>query len=537
MTATIDRPGTPTDRPQEQPQGDRGPAGRLRGAGAAVRRALRSCWARPRVAGGVAAGLVVLWALLAGWWMPRGPLTTGQALWSLALSIMVGVAAAALTRSRWAIVLAPVAFAAVFELVRLDLTGPTVDRPQLTTYGLLALAVGRGFHGLVSLLPMAWGAALGAAVARRWADAPVEHRPGARHLAATGLRRATAVLVGLGLLVLTAGLARPASTSEIRGPTGERLPGSVAELTSVRLDGRDHPLMIRGHNADNPVLLFLAGGPGGSELGAMRRHLPALEEHFTVATWDQRGTGKAYPGLDPTGTISLEGYVEDTIAVTDHLRERFGQDQIYLVGQSWGSALGVLAVQQAPDRYRAFIGVGQMVSMVETDQILYEDTLAWAQRTGRSGLAGDLVAIGPPPWESMLDYETGLSHEHEVYPYDRSGNHEGLGGFSENFLVPEYALIEQVHLLAGFMDTFDALYPQLQDLDLRVTATDLPIPAFFVQGAHEADARARPFEEWYPMLEAPAKDVTYLDTSGHRPMFEQPDEFVAYLVGTVLDRS
>lgn len=520
------------------------PSSSERGVGASVRQGFRSvraggrraldrCWREPVVGTGAAAALVTVWAVIAGSWTPRGPLTTGQALWSLALSLLVGALAGMVWRSRWVVLAAPILFAAVFELVRLDLTGPTVDRPQASMYGILALVVGRGFHGLLSLLPLAWGAALGAAIARReQPDGPVA----SSWLARSGLaaRRATAVLAGIALVALTVGLVRPASTSAIEGPEGEPLAGSIAELTTVHLNGRDHPLMIRGHDRSNPVLLFLAGGPGGSELGAMRRHLPELEEHFTVVTWDQRGTGKAYPTLDPTDTVSLEGYVDDTIAVTDHLRDRFDQDQIYLLGQSWGTTLGVLAVQEAPDRFHAFIGTGQMVSQRETDRIFYEDTLAWARATGRDGLADELVAIGPPPYDRMLDYETALSQEHDVYPYDRTGNSEGAGGFSENFLVPEYSLIEQIHLLGGFMDTFGALYPQLQEIDFRETATELPVPVHFVQGAHEADGRAELFEEWYDMLDAPTKSLTYLPRSGHRPLFEQPDEFVTHMVDTVL---
>ncbi len=293
-------------------------------------------------------------------------------------------------------------------------------------------------------------------------------------------------------------------------------------------------MVVRGHGADNPVLLFLAGGPGGSEMGAMRNHLSELEEHFTVVTWDQRGAGKSYTDLDPTSTITLEGYVSDTIAVTDYLRGRFGQDRIYLLGQSWGSTLGVLAAQRRPDLYRAFVGTGQMVSQLATDRIFYRDTLAWARRTGRDGLARDLTDIGPPPYDSVLDYETALSHEHDVYPYDHTGNSEGEGGFSENFFVSEYSLVEQVHLLAAFMDTFTALYPALQGIDFRTQATRLEVPVFFVQGAHEAAGRAEPFSQWFRALRAPSKDLAVFATSGHRPLFEQPDEFVEYMNGTVL---
>ena len=37
---------------------------------------------------------------------------------------------------------------------------------------------------------------------------------------------------------------------------------------------------------------------------------------------------------------------------------------------------------------------------------------------------------------------------------------------SENLLVEEYTLLEQVHVLGAFMDVFSVLYPQLQDIDL-----------------------------------------------------------------------
>ena len=78
------------------------------------------------------------------------------------------------------------------------------------------------------------------------------------------------------------------------------------------------------------------------------------------------------------------------------------------------------------------------------------------------------------------------------------------------------------------------LYPQLQNIDFRETATDFEVPMFFVQGANEAGGRADVFAEWYPMIDAPIKDLEILDTSGHRPLFEQPDEFVDYMVDTVL---
>ena len=493
---------------------------------------MRRLWGNWRYGLGAAIVIAMAWGAIAGWWTPRGPLTTSQAIWSIVISLVVGAAAGLAMRSRWAMLATPIAFAAVVELVRMGIDGPTVDAPSISTYGILAFVVGRGFHALISLLPMVFGASLGAGAARTLNKSEAGHRSGRNWLLYS--RRGIAVLAAVGLVAFSVALARPASTDAIVDANGDPIVGSIAELTTVEIGGHDLHMMIRGHSTDNPVLLFLAGGPGGSEMGAMRNHLPELEEHFTVVTWDQRGNGKSYDELDPTDTYTLDSVVDDTIAVTNHLRDRFGQDRIYLLGQSWGSTLGVLAVQQQPELYEAFIGAGQMVSQLETDTIFYQDTLAWAQATGNTGLASELLAIGPPPYERMLDYETALSSEHEVYPYDHSANSEGEGGFSENFLVSEYALIDQVHLLGAFVDTFSVLYPQLQNIDFRQDATDFDIPMFFVQGVNEADGRADVFADWYPMVNAPLKDLTVLDTSGHRPLFEQPDEFVDYMVDTVL---
>lgn len=477
--------------------------------------------------------LATAWAVAAGWATPRGPLTSGAALASMAISLLVGVGAGLLLRSRWAIVLAPAAFAVAFEVTRLGTDGPMVDAPHLSAYGLIAFVTGRGFHGLLTLLPMMLAAAVGAGIARsRAGERPTDAR---RTIRLT--RRAGTAIAGLALLVLAAGLARPATTAPIVDANGDTIPGSVAELTTVELGGRDLGVLIRGTSRTNPVLLFLAGGPGGSELGAMRRHLPALEQHFTVVTWDQRGAGTSYPQLDPTHSATLASYISDTIELTEHLRDRFDTDQVYLVGQSWGTTLGVLAVQQRPDLYRAFVGTGQMVSQRATDQIFYDDTLAWAKRTGNDGLVAQLEAAGPPPYQTMFPYEAALSHEQDVYPYDHRANSEGVGQMSENLLVPEYSLIDQVHILGAFMDTFAAVYPQLQTIDFRNSATDFDVPMFFVQGAHEAPGRAQLFDQWYPMITAPHKDLTELATSGHRPLWEQPDEFVDYLVDTVLEQT
>lgn len=440
-----------------------------------------------------------MWGVAAGLWTPRGPLTNSQALWSVVLSAAVGVAAGWLTRSRWAMVLTPAGFVLALEAARWG-TVPL----HLSVLGVLTAVTGRGLHGLLSVLPMALGAVYGAALARRGDPRPV--------------RRVVAGLLTAATLALTVAVAIPARTPPIPGPR------SVAELTSVGGLG----VLIRGADTSLPVLLLVPGAPGGSETGAVRRHLGALERHFVMATLDRRGGGASYPALDPTRQVTLDGGVDDIVAVTDYLRRRFHQDKIYLLAHSGGSIMGALAVKRRPELYRAYIGTGQAVNLPESDRIFYTDLLAWARRTGRGDLTRRLTDQGPPPYPDVFSYEPIMLYENDVYA--QSGP-----GFEID--VPEYTLLQKAHTLTALLETWAVLYPRMQGADLRRDVPSLAVPAYFVQGAGEMRGLAVLFGQWYPALRAPAKRLFVLDGAGHRAIFEQPARFAEIMDRIVAETS
>ena len=201
-----------------------------------------------------------------------------------------------------------------------------------TSYGVLAFILGRGFYGLVGLLPMVVAAAYGAGLARWLAPDRVSD---AHHRIGLYARRAVTGVVSLGLVALAVLIIQPASTPPILGANGKPLPGSIATLQTVRLGNHDQTLWIRGYSVHNPVLLYLSGGPGQSDLAFTRVLFNDLAKKFVVVGWDQRGTGKSYTALDPS-TLTLKRTVADTIQLTNYLRNRFGQRKIYLMGSRGG---------------------------------------------------------------------------------------------------------------------------------------------------------------------------------------------------------
>jgi pimeloyl-ACP methyl ester carboxylesterase len=314
----------------------------------------------------------------------------------------------------------------------------------------------------------------------------------------------------------------------------------VAELTTVRINGQDQALLIRGYDVEKPVLLYLSGGPGQSSLPHPRIIFDSLSHDFIVVAWDQRGTGKSYSALDPTSTLTLDQAVEDTIAVTNYLRERFDEPKIYLLGESWGTILGVLTIQRAPELYYAYIGSGQMVNVAETDRRIYHDLLTLAEERGDTEIAAQLRAFGEPPYAD-LPYANGfvMNHYEMLYqPYTppeaylEIGRTASIGPFG--VMGSEYNFVEKVNVLRGLMDMFSVMYPQIQHLDFRRDAVQLEVPVYVLDGQAELAARRDLALEWYEQLEAPRKGLYSYENAAHAVAFEQFEEFHRIMMETVV---
>jgi proline iminopeptidase len=489
-------------------------------------------WQRFTAVAGVAAMSGAAFALA----MPRGPVTSGQALALLVVGVAVGFASGLISRSRWAMLLAPAAQIASFELARIGASGPTVEGISLDgMFGPLAFVVGRGFYGLVGVLPMVVAAAYGAALARR----PEAEKPDAqrRRIGLYFRRCLTAVgaLATLGLVYL---LMTPANVPPIRDASGNVVPGSIASLEKVRINGSDQWIEIRAWSPDKPVLLSIPGGPGQSDLAQSRPTLGTLAKDFVVVSWDQRGTGKSYASYDPH-TLTTKQAVADAVTLTNYLRKRFDERKIYLFGESAGSIIGVLAVQQHPELYHAWIGSGQMVDPHETDSRIYRDLLAYAARQHDRDLGDTMRGYGAPPYKSVYAYGYVMSHYDklagdytEPKAYTDALEESGVEPFG--VLGTEYTLPEKMNVLRGLLDVFAVMYPRWQSIDFRRSAERLQVPVYLFTGKHELAARRDLALGWFKHLHAPIKKLYDYPDAGHATAFEHFQDLHRIMVATVL---
>jgi pimeloyl-ACP methyl ester carboxylesterase len=345
-----------------------------------------------------------------------------------------------------------------------------------------------------------------------------------------------AVILGVSLVsVLAVWLSQVyATTPPITDAQGEIIPGSIATLEKVKLGNSEQWILIRGRDVNNPILLFLAGGPGGSQLTTARHALAGLEEHFVVVNWEQPGAGKSFSAVD-RATLTPERYISDGRELVLYLRQRFGQEKVYVLGESWGSALGIMLVQRYPDLFHAHIGTAQMVAFLETDRICYEFAIEWARERGDAQRVQQLQRQGPPPY-----YGTGVAWKQVNYLKDTYAYmNQNLAIHTDfntlrDLASPEYGLLDKVNWARGPLDTLGVVYQQLWDIDFREQAPRLEVPVYFLTGRHDVNAPPALIEEYYELLDAPHKELIWFEHSGHSPWVSEPDKFIDVVVNNVL---
>jgi len=139
-------------------------------------------------------------------------------------------------------------------------------------------------------------------------------------------------------------------------------PKGIDEGSFVKIGGIEQWITIRGQDRDNPVLLFLHGGPGDVTNPWSFALFAPWEKYFTVVQWDERGSGrtlrKSGPAVAPT--ITVDRMVQDGIELTEYLRKHLGKEKIIIVGHSFGSILGTRMAKARPDIFYGCVGTGQV---------------------------------------------------------------------------------------------------------------------------------------------------------------------------------
>ncbi|MBO9539010.1 alpha/beta hydrolase [bacterium] len=318
------------------------------------------------------------------------------------------------------------------------------------------------------------------------------------------------------------------STAPAPGSANPQDSGPIASLETVTLGDQPQWILIRGQRRTNPVLLFIHGGPGATEMTAIREYLGRLEEDFVVVSWDQRGQGKSFaPGLAPE-TMTHAQILSDAHELILQLNQRFGSRQVVIVAHSWGTITGTMLAQRYPELVAAYVGVSQWTDGIERERASYALILDWAKKAGKRRAVRELEALGAPPYASLQ--EVGKQKSWLVKSGGMLFGQRGMSLFFGPLLrSKEYGLFDKLNFMRGFMVAMERLWPEAMEIDLTQRVPHLAVPVYFVSGRHDFNMPLPLVEAYFQQLQAPYKEHVVFEQSAHAACFEEPERFVSLM--------
>ncbi|MGH8130076.1 MAG: alpha/beta fold hydrolase [Steroidobacteraceae bacterium] len=312
-------------------------------------------------------------------------------------------------------------------------------------------------------------------------------------------------------------------------------PEGVERLQTVRLGGIDQWISIRGADRRNPILLYLHGGPGYVSMPTGWYFQRGWEDFFTVVNWDQRGAGKTYTenaSRAALETLTIDRFVADAEELVTWLRREYDRDRIFILGHSWGSLVGVTLAQRHPEWLHAYIGMGQITDMMESERRGWRFALEAARADKNAEAVAALEAIAPyaedtPPDIKALLVQRRWAGHYGGAIYRRVDFSEFTRAVS---LAPEYSDDDVRRVWVGNQLSVERLFPELLARGDLTGITRLECPVILLSGRHDQLVSSSAAAEWFERLRAPSKTLIWFERSAHEPANEEPGRTLMALV-------
>ncbi|RKF52162.1 alpha/beta hydrolase [Bacillus wiedmannii] len=326
-------------------------------------------------------------------------------------------------------------------------------------------------------------------------------------------------------LLLIVALIFPTWTSQIKGKN------SISILEQVEVNGSGHEIMIRGKDKKNPVIIFVHGGPGTSEIPYAQKYQNLLEEKFTVVNYDQRASGKSYHFFEDYSNFTSDLLVEDLLAMTDYISKRLGKEKVILVGHSYGTYIGMQATNKAPEKYEAYVGIGQMSDTVESEMDSLNYVIDQAQNAGN------------PDEVSYLNGLTEKIKNGDTYtPRNYVAKYGGTSRLIENpdgdnigmLLSNEYNLLDVIRYNVGLSHSQSVLLEKDLKDPLLTKVTKMKLPFYFLMGKYDYNTSFHAAKTYFDTIEADQKEFITFEKSAHYPQFEEKEKFYKWMCDTFI---
>lgn len=329
----------------------------------------------------------------------------------------------------------------------------------------------------------------------------------------------------------------PGGTDPIIDESGKAIPGSISTIDTLQIGGVKQYVIIRSADKTKPIMLFVHGGPGGPEIGMMKETNQFIEEDFVMVYWEQRGAVKSYNTNVPPESMNLEQFILDAGELSQYLANRFEKDNIYIMGHSWGTLLGILTAHRYPELFHAYFGVGQIGNQYEGELVSFEWAKQQAQLKNDISGMNDLANLRFPKhsegyadldaFNTAWDAYIGTERKY-VMKYGGGAMREMrdiLPLIKMIFLAKEYTITDKFNYLKGSEFSAKYLWKEIIDTNLFNEIDSIQVPVYILQGLYDYQTPYPVAKDFFDQLKAPLKAFHTCEKSAHSPNMEEVEKF------------
>lgn len=316
----------------------------------------------------------------------------------------------------------------------------------------------------------------------------------------------------------------PEGTPSIKSKESE----AASTIQYIEIGGIEQCILIRSANINNPILLFLHGGPGMPMMYLAHEFQRPLEEAFSVIQWDRRGAGKTFTRNIPSEeSMNVRQLIDDAYELIDTLRNRYHKDKIFLVGHSFGTYIGSIMVNEKPELFEAYVSIGQVVDEKKARLLQKDFIRKMALKHDRK----DII-------EAMANNEE-ISLENCLFEFggELKDSKSFLPLLWSGLKAPEYTLKDALNVGKG--SSFSSYHMKYNVLEnsLYEEIRDYKIPVYFLVGRSDYTTPHQLIADYFNLIEAPQKELIYFEQSAHFPFYEEPEKFCRILKNILLQES
>lgn len=298
--------------------------------------------------------------------------------------------------------------------------------------------------------------------------------------------------------------------------------GGINTSMYVDINGTREWINIYGKDKNNPVLLYLHGGPGSATSEIDYAFTRKWADIYTVVTWDQRNCGKSYDIAQNHRKLTKDILMEDGKELTEFLKDYLNVEKISLLGHSWGSIYGANLVLANPDDYDLFIGCGQLVDPVENEKAFIAEARQWA--AGDEDTLKLLSKIDP----ESIDVES-IEAKNAIlkkYGYSIMNDKVDYNIVTTILFNPNYSLADWLAFFRRDHRVYFDFYcsDEFKAFSLKGRNT-YRIPYININGDMDYQVSHKLAEDYFNQITAPQKDLFLMKNTRHGLLVSKSEEF------------